>query len=107
MKILPRRIPILLLLALPGLAVSAELLADILARSMRGLPGTALVADVPTGRLLAAQIKAGWWERAGETAGRLRSPDPLRDIVHGTVMRLRPEQRVRDAALRRSHDCVG
>ena len=58
------------------------------------------------GRLLAAQIKAGWWERAVETAGRLLSLDPSQEIVHRTLMRLQLEQGRPDAALRRYQECV-
>ncbi len=57
------------------------------------------------GRLLAAQIKAGWWERAVETAGRLLSLDPSQEIVHRTLMRLQLEQGRPDAALRRYQEC--
>ncbi|HSP15786.1 MAG TPA: response regulator [Thermoanaerobaculia bacterium] len=56
-------------------------------------------------RLLAAQIKAGWWERAVETAGRLLSLDPSQEIVHRTLMRLQLEQGRPDAALRRYQEC--
>jgi DNA-binding SARP family transcriptional activator len=58
------------------------------------------------GRLLAAQIKAGWWERAVETAGRLLSLDPSQEIVHRTLMRLTLEQGRPDAALRRYQECA-
>jgi CheY-like chemotaxis protein len=58
------------------------------------------------GRLLAAQIKAGWWERAVETAGRLLSLDPSQEIVHRTLMRLQLEQGRPDAAMRRYQECV-
>lgn len=58
------------------------------------------------GRLLAAQIKAGWWERAVETAGRLLSLDPSQEIVHRTLMRLQLEQGRPDAALRRYQECA-
>lgn len=58
------------------------------------------------GRLLSAQIKAGWWERAVETAGRLLSLDPSQEIVHRTLMRLQLEQGRPDAALRRYQECA-
>jgi len=58
------------------------------------------------GRLLAAQIKAGWWERAVETAGRLLSLDPSQEIVHRTLMRLQLEQGRPDAALSRYQECA-
>ncbi|HEY3056003.1 MAG TPA: BTAD domain-containing putative transcriptional regulator [Thermoanaerobaculia bacterium] len=58
------------------------------------------------GRLLAAQIKAGWWERAVETAGKLLSLDPSQEVVHRTLMRLQLEQGRPDAALRRYQECV-
>jgi len=58
------------------------------------------------GRLLGAQIKAGWWERAVQTAGRLLSLDPSQEIVHRTLMRLQLEQGRPDAALRRYHECA-
>ncbi len=58
------------------------------------------------GRLLSAQIKAGWWERAVETAGRLLSLDPSQEVVHRTLMRLQLEQGRPDAALRRYQECA-
>ncbi len=58
------------------------------------------------GRLLSAQIKAGWWERAVDTAGRLLSLDPSQEIVHRTLMRLQLEQGRPDAALRRYQECA-
>jgi CheY-like chemotaxis protein len=58
------------------------------------------------GRLLAAQIKAGWWDPAVETAGRLLSLDPSQEIVHRTLMRLQLEQGRPDAAQRRYQECV-
>lgn len=57
------------------------------------------------GRVLAAQIKAGWWENASETAGRLLTLDPTQEVVHRTLMRLRLEQGRPDAALRRYQEC--
>ena len=58
------------------------------------------------GRLLAAQIKAGWWESAVDTAGRLLSLDPSQEVVHRTLMRLQLEQGRPDSALRRYHECA-
>ena len=58
------------------------------------------------GRLLAVQIRAGWWERASETASRLLSLDPSQEVVHRTLMRLQLEQGRLDAALRRYHECA-
>ena len=57
------------------------------------------------GKLLAAQIKAGWWEAATETASRLLSLDPSQEVVHRTLMRLQLEQGRADAALRRYQEC--
>src|SRR5712692_5804938 len=57
------------------------------------------------GKLLAAQIKAGWWESASETAGKLLSLDPTQEVVHRTLMRLQLEQGRADAALRRYQEC--
>src|SRR5207253_3119769 len=56
--------------------------------------------------LLAVQIKAGWWENASETAGRLLALDPTQEVVHRTLMRLRLEQGRPDAALRRYQECA-
>lgn len=58
------------------------------------------------GRLLATQIKAGWWENAIETAGRLLSLDPSQEVVHRTLMRLQLEQGRPDSALRRYQECA-
>jgi len=58
------------------------------------------------GKLLAAQIKAGWWENASETAGRLLELDPTQEVVHRTLMRLQLEQGRPDSALRRYQECV-
>lgn len=58
------------------------------------------------GRMLATQIKAGWWEDAVETAGRLLALDPSQEIVHRTLMRLQLEQGRPDSALRRYQECV-
>jgi len=53
------------------------------------------------GKLLAAQIRGGWWESAVETASRLLSLDPTQEVVHRTLMRLQLDQGRPDAALRR------
>ncbi|HEX9984782.1 MAG TPA: BTAD domain-containing putative transcriptional regulator [Thermoanaerobaculia bacterium] len=58
------------------------------------------------GRLLAAQIQAGWWEEAVETASRLLSLDPSQEVVHRTLMRLQLEQGRPDSALRRYQECA-
>ncbi|HUP47486.1 MAG TPA: BTAD domain-containing putative transcriptional regulator, partial [Thermoanaerobaculia bacterium] len=58
------------------------------------------------GRLLAAQIRAGWWQRAVETASRLLSLDPSQEVVHRTLMRLQLEEGRPDSALRRYHECA-
>lgn len=58
------------------------------------------------GTLLAQQIRAGWWEEAVETAGRLLSLDPSQEVVHRTLMRLQLEQGRADAALRRYQECA-
>src|SRR5581483_622900 len=58
------------------------------------------------GRLLAAQVKAGWWENAVDTAGRLLSLDPSQEVVHRTLMRLQLEQGRPDSALRRYQECA-
>ena len=58
------------------------------------------------GKLLAAQIRAGWWESAVETAGRLLSLDPTQEVVHRTLMRLQLDQGRPDAALRRYQECA-
>jgi CheY-like chemotaxis protein/DNA-binding SARP family transcriptional activator len=57
------------------------------------------------GKLLAAQIKAGWWESASETASRLLSLDPTQEVVHRTLMRLQLEQGRPDSAMRRYQEC--
>lgn len=57
-------------------------------------------------RLLAAQIRAGWWESAVETAARLLTIDPSHEVVHRTLMRLQLEQGRPDSALRRYNECV-
>lgn len=57
------------------------------------------------GKLLAVQIKAGWWENASDTAGRLLALDPTQEVVHRTLMRLQLEQGRPDAALRRYQEC--
>ena len=58
------------------------------------------------GRLLAAQIRAGWWDSAVDTASRLLSLDPSQEVVHRTLMRLQLEQGRPDSALRRYHECA-
>lgn len=58
------------------------------------------------GKLLAAQIKAGWWESAADTASRLLSLDPTQEVVHRTLMRLQLEQGRPDSAMRRYQECV-
>jgi len=58
------------------------------------------------GKLLAVQIKAGWWENASETASRMLALDPTQEVVHRTLMRLRLEQGRPDAALRRYQECA-
>jgi CheY-like chemotaxis protein/DNA-binding SARP family transcriptional activator len=58
------------------------------------------------GKLLAAQVKAGWWESASETASRLLSLDPTQEVVHRTLMRLQIEQGRPDSALRRYQECA-
>jgi DNA-binding SARP family transcriptional activator len=58
------------------------------------------------GKLLAAQIRAGWWESAAETANRLLELDPSQEVVHRALMRLQIEQGRPDSALRRYHECA-
>ena len=58
------------------------------------------------GTLLATQIRAGWWEEAVDTAGRLLSLDPSQEVVHRTLMRIQLEQGRPDAAMRRYQDCA-
>jgi CheY-like chemotaxis protein len=58
------------------------------------------------GNLLTTQIRAGWWEEAVETAGRLLSFDPSQEVVHRTLIRLQLEQGRPDSALRRYQECV-
>ena len=58
------------------------------------------------GNLLTAQIRAGWWEEAVDTAGRLLSLDPSQEVVHRTLIRLQLEQGRPDAALRRYEECA-
>jgi DNA-binding SARP family transcriptional activator len=58
------------------------------------------------GRLLAAQVKAGWWEDAVDTASRLLSLDPSQEVVHRTLMRLQLDQGRPDSALRRYQECA-
>ncbi len=57
------------------------------------------------GKLLAAQVKAGWWESAVATASRLLALDPTQEVVHRTLMRLQLEQGRPDSALRRYQEC--
>ncbi len=57
-------------------------------------------------KVLSAQIKAGWWELAVETASRLLSLDPTQEVVHRTLMRLQLEQGRADSALRRYQECA-
>jgi CheY-like chemotaxis protein len=57
-------------------------------------------------KVLSAQIKAGWWELAVETASRLLSLDPTQEVVHRTLMRLQLEQGRPDSALRRYQECA-
>ena len=58
------------------------------------------------GNLLAALIRAGWWEEASDAAARLLALDPSQEVVHRTLMRLQLEQGRPDAAMRRYHDCA-
>jgi CheY-like chemotaxis protein len=58
------------------------------------------------GKLLSAQIKAGWWELAVDTASRLLALDPTQEVVHRTLMRLQLEQGRPDSALRRYQECA-
>ena len=58
------------------------------------------------GKLLAAQIKAGWWAPAADTASRLLALDPSQEVVHRTLMRLQLEQGRPDSAMRRYQECA-
>jgi DNA-binding SARP family transcriptional activator len=58
------------------------------------------------GNLLTTQVRAGWWEEAVDTAGRLLSLDPSQEVVHRTLIRLQLEQGRADAALRRYQECA-
>ncbi len=58
------------------------------------------------GKLLAAQIKAGWWGDATDTASRLLELDPTQEVVHRALMRLQLEQGRPDSALRRYQECT-
>jgi two-component SAPR family response regulator len=58
------------------------------------------------GKLLAAQIKAGWWEDATDTAGHILALDPTQEVVHRALMRLQLEQGRPDSALRRYQECA-
>ena len=57
------------------------------------------------GNLLTTQLRAGWWEEAVDTAGRLLSLDPSQEVVHRTLMRLQLDQGRADSALRRYEEC--
>jgi DNA-binding SARP family transcriptional activator len=57
-------------------------------------------------KLLSAQIKAGWWDLAVETASKLLALDPTQEVVHRTLMRLQLEQGRPDSALRRYQECA-
>jgi CheY-like chemotaxis protein len=57
------------------------------------------------GNLLTTQVRAGWWEEAVDTAGRLLSLDPSQEVVHRTLMRLQLDQGRADSALRRYEEC--
>lgn len=63
-------------------------------------------ALVILGNLLTAQVRAGWWEEAIETAGRLLALDPSQEVVHRTLIRLQLEQGRPDSALRRYEECA-
>lgn len=58
------------------------------------------------GKLLSAQVIAGWWESATDTASRLLSLDPTQEVVHRTLMRLQLEQGRPDSAMRRYQECA-
>jgi len=88
---------------LDGLAVGIEQFEDWLSERRLHYWRAALTIF---GRLLAAQIKAGWWENAAETASRLLSLDPSQEVVHRALMRLQLEQGRPDSALRRYLECV-
>jgi DNA-binding SARP family transcriptional activator/ActR/RegA family two-component response regulator len=62
-------------------------------------------AQVAFSSLLTAQIRAGWWDDAEETAGRLLALDPSQEVVHRTLIRMQLEQGRLDSALRRYHEC--
>lgn len=64
------------------------------------------VAIIVFSRLLAAQVKAAWWESAFETANELLTLDPTQEVVHRTLMRLQLEQGRPDSALRRYQECA-
>jgi CheY-like chemotaxis protein len=65
-----------------------------------------LTAVAVFGKLLAAQIKAGWWESATETASRLLALDATQEVVHRALMRLQLDQGRPDSALRRYQECA-
>lgn len=73
-----------------------------LAQRRKMFRGAALVIF---GNLLTAQIRAGWWEEAVDTAGRLLSLDPSQEVVHRTLIRLQLDQGRPDSALRRYQEC--
>jgi DNA-binding SARP family transcriptional activator len=56
--------------------------------------------------LLTAQIRAGWWDDADDTAARRLALDPSQEVVHRTMIRLQFEQGRLDSALRRYHECA-
>lgn len=58
------------------------------------------------GNLLAALMRAGWWEEATEAAARLLELDASQEVVHRTLMRLHLEQGRPQAALRCYRDCA-
>ena len=64
------------------------------------------VAMAIFGNLLAALIRAGWWEEATDVAARLLELDPSQEVVHRTLMRLQLEAGRPDAAMRRYHECA-
>lgn len=66
----------------------------------------AAVAVSIFGKLLAAQVKAEWWQSAAETARRLLALDPTQEVVHRTLMRVELEQGRPDAARLRYEECA-
>ena len=63
-------------------------------------------ASVAFSSLLTAQIRAGWWDDADETANRLLALDPSQEVVHRAMIRLHLEQGRLDTALQRYHQCA-